>query len=205
MLHVKIRSIIADNKMIVKGLTQWDRGQTLEITGLDLPPTIEFHYSQNSDKDALTVIGTTANGVTTAEIPDELLCCDSEIQTHIYISDAKSGETIFTMYLPVEPRARPSGYITDPNGSNPFGQVVEQVSEYAQMASQAAADSQKILDDMKSIYDAANETFAKKDDVGNKNDLRTTDKSNIVGAINELADKIGNVKMATKIDIDNIF
>lgn len=205
MIHVKVRSIIADNHMIVKGLTQWDRGQTLEITGLDLPAAVEVHFEQKPDADAKTVIGTTVDDVTTAEIPDELLQCDMDILAYIYVSDQKSGETIFTIHLPIEARARPSSYITGPNPDNPFGQITDQLSEYAEKAAESAAEAERIASEVQSALDEAEGVFALKDDVGNNEDLITEDRSTIVNAINEVAATLNDMDVATKPDIDKLF
>ena len=50
------------------GLWQWDYGQVLTVTGLDLPDVIEMHFDNGAEK--LTVIGETVSGVTFVCIPD---------------------------------------------------------------------------------------------------------------------------------------
>lgn len=208
MIHVKVRSIIADDNMIVEGLTQWDRGQILEIVGLNLPSSVEIHFAQNDDEYATPVIGSTMDGVTQVDIPDRMLQFSETIHAYIYLSDKSFGETIFTIHLPIRERHRPSTYCADPNPDNPFGQLVEQVSQYAEQAAGYAEEAKKSLDQITKDLDEANGKFASKEEVGNKEDLQTTRKENIVAAINEMAEKyenVGEIELATVSDIDDLF
>ena len=208
MIHVKVRSIIADDNMIVEGLTQWDRGQKLEIVGLNLPSSVEIHFAQKDDEDATPVVGSTMDGVTQVDIPDRMLQFSETIHAYIYLSDKSFGETIFTIHLPIRERNRPSTYFADPNPDNPFGQLVEQVSQYTEQAAGYAEEAKKSLDQITKDLDEANGKFASKEDVGNKEDLQTDTKENIVAAINEMAEKyenVGQIELATVSDINDLF
>ena len=63
MIQAQIRSL-SDTCLEVKGLTQWDRGQKLEITGLDLPSAVEIHFATQDGEEAKVMVGKTVDGVT---------------------------------------------------------------------------------------------------------------------------------------------
>ena len=117
-------------------LWQWDYGQALCITGIDLPAAFEVHFSTNKTGGVSTVaVG--ADGQVT--IPNVLLTIGKNINAWIYLSDAQGeGETEYSILIPVKARPMPETY--DAEVSVEFDDVVRQVSEYAETA-QAAADN----------------------------------------------------------------
>lgn len=126
----------------VQGLTQWDYGQTLEITGLDLPASPQVHFWRQGATEAYTIVGATRDGVTTVSIPDQLLQEYGVIQAYVYLTDIQSGETVRTVYMTVDPRPKPDTY-TEPGEVNPFARVVQAVTEQADRASTAAGDAEE--------------------------------------------------------------
>lgn len=108
------------NVITVMGLTQWDYGQQLKIKGLDLPPTIEVHFSNNVEKEAIVMVGTQETDGTVVDIPDVLLEKCHDITAYVYVIELDSGETIKAINLKVEPRVKPSDYISQ----NPDAQEI---------------------------------------------------------------------------------
>lgn len=117
-------------------LWQWDYGQVLCITGLDLPAAFEVHFSTNRTGGVSTVaVG--ADGQVT--IPNVLLTIGKNLNAWIYLSDAQGeGETEYSILIPVKARPMPETYDAEVSGE--FDDVVRQVSEYAETA-QTAADN----------------------------------------------------------------
>ena len=117
-------------------LWQWDYGQVLCITGIDLPAAFEVHFSTNRTGGVSTVaVG--ADGQVT--IPNDLLTIGKNLNAWIYLSDAQGeGETEYAITIPVKARPMPETYDAEVSGE--FDDVVRQVSEYAQIA-QTAADN----------------------------------------------------------------
>ena len=117
-------------------LWQWDYGQALYITGIDLPAAFEVHFSTNRTGGVSTVaIG--ADGQVT--IPNVLLTIGKNLNAWIYLSDSKGeGETEYSILIPVKARPMPETY--DAKATGEFDDVVRQVSEYAETA-QTAADN----------------------------------------------------------------
>lgn len=144
---IQVDATKANNNYIeVCGLTQWDRGQKIEISGLSLPSAVEIHFASQDGENAKVMVGSSSEGKTTAEIPDELLKQGLAINAYIYLSDSTSGETVFIIHLPVVRRAKPNEYVEDPNPENPFGEIVEQVKDYADSAAQSESDAKEHLD-----------------------------------------------------------
>ena len=117
-------------------LWQWDYGQALCITGIDLPAAFEVHFSTNRTGGVSTVaVG--ADGQVT--IPNVLLTIGKNLNAWIYLSDSKGeGETEYSILIPVKARPMPETYDAEVSGE--FDDVVRQVSEYAETA-QTAADN----------------------------------------------------------------
>ena len=87
-------------------LWQYDYGQILQITGLDLPQAFEVHFS-NSRKsgETITQIGTD-NQVT---IPDMYLTSGADIYAFVFLHDGTDdGETEYVIKIPVRERPEPS-------------------------------------------------------------------------------------------------
>lgn len=93
----------------VGGLTQWDRGQKINITSPNnLPAIYQVHFTFKGGTKALSVLVTDSTEV---EIPDELLTQPRDLIAYVYyIEEDGSGETVKTINLPVVPRAKPEDY-----------------------------------------------------------------------------------------------
>ena len=112
-------------------LYQWDYGQQLQISGLNLPSEFEMHF-QNGTGNSVTVQGTASEGVGTVAIPDE--CLQRTIDNFrgwIYLEDESSGKTLVTVVFYLEKRERPSD-------TPPIGTVTE-IKGYAEYVAENAA------------------------------------------------------------------
>lgn len=97
---------------IKEDVWQYDYGQTLQISGLSLPPVVEVHYA-NKDKDiALPQTGVTEGGITTAPIPNEILEEKGAFTAYIFVADGESGETCYTINGYVNKRPPVKGFNT---------------------------------------------------------------------------------------------
>ena len=136
-----------DNKAKVYGLYQWDYGQQLRIQGLDLPTTVEIHFSlQDIGGESVTRIGTTADGVTNVVIPDSMLENEEELGeqysvfAYVYLSDQKSGETIKKIEMIVSTRPKPEAW-DKPGDEELFHQAIEAVNSAADRAETAEGNA----------------------------------------------------------------
>ena len=82
-------------------LWQYDYGQILQITGLDLPASYEVHFSNDPNGTATTALGD-ENGVA---IPDIYLT-KGDVYAWIYLHTGENdGETVYQIHIPVRARA----------------------------------------------------------------------------------------------------
>ena len=86
-------------------LYQYDYGQKLLLTDVDLPNTYEVHFSNDPSQDSITMIGT-SSGV---DIPDQLLLSGDPVYVWLFLhSGASDGETEYSGKINVIKRSQPS-------------------------------------------------------------------------------------------------
>ena len=135
-------------KEIYTGLWQHDYGQILRITGVEFPKAVEIQFSLNEKSGStITRIGTTVDGATEVQIPNELLKNDGRtydycIYAYIYLTDETSGSTEYEIVLRVKSRTKPENPSEEPLPEpNIFHETVAAVNasaERAEMAEQNA-------------------------------------------------------------------
>lgn len=116
-------------------LWQYDYGQILQITGLDLPQAFEVHFS-NSRKsgETITQIGTD-NQVT---IPDMYLTSGADIYAFVFLHDGLTdGETEYVIKIPVRERPEPSDIEPTPEQQSVIDQAIAALNT---AVTQTAAD-----------------------------------------------------------------
>lgn len=102
---------ISQRLCFTSALYQWDYGQILLPTGVELPTAYEVHFAVPNTDTTMTVIGG-ADGVA---IPDELLQSSGQIVAYIYLhSSEDDGETEYKINIPVMSRPQPSDYEPTP-------------------------------------------------------------------------------------------
>ena len=130
-----------DNLVYVCPRYQYDYGQILKFTDLDLPFSYEVHYS-NSDQtgNSVTQIGD-ENGVI---IPDSLFLTGETIYAWVYLhSTEDDGETVYKVVIPVQKRAKPTNATPTPVQQDAITQAIAALDagvEAAEAAKQAIED-----------------------------------------------------------------
>ncbi len=122
-------------------LWQWDYGQKIQITGLDLPEIFEVHFSWKDLETAKVVTGTTVDGISTVDIPNAALQQKRMITAYIYISDPEEGKTVNTIYMMVNSRKVPEGFEI-PEDIDLFHHTLAAVAEYQRRAEEAQNQSE---------------------------------------------------------------
>lgn len=123
-------------------LYQYDYGQILRFTDLNLPEAYEVHFARQSDAQTITMIGT-ADGVA---VPDEMLLTAGHIKVYIYLHEGETdGETEYKAIIPVIARPEPSHEEPTPVQQSEITQLVAALNTavgeaegYAQTAQEAA-------------------------------------------------------------------
>ena len=113
-----------DNKAYVQtaSLWQWDQGQILRITGLDLPPSFVAEFSNTYDRGtAVTQVGSDGQ----VSIPDTLLQSGCPIFCWIVLSSGEGDrETVVSINMPVLRRAQPTGETPTPAQQSAIDQAI---------------------------------------------------------------------------------
>lgn len=87
-------------------LWQWDYGQVLQLPDLELPDNYQVHFSNYPIGGQAYVVLGNAGGVS---IPDTLLTSGLPVYAYVFLqSGADDGETVYKVFIPVDPRPRPS-------------------------------------------------------------------------------------------------
>lgn len=131
-----------DSHPIVYGASQWNYGEVLRIQGLNLPKSVEIHFSlEETAGQAIPRIGTTKDGVTDVVIPDSMLENEEavgsyDIYAFIYLTDDTSGQTEYKICMPVKARPKPEAF-TKPEDVEIFHEAIKVVNESAERAEES--------------------------------------------------------------------
>lgn len=115
-------------------LYQWDYGQKLKLTGINLPQYYEVHFavSENGNAYVDAVSGDTVS------IPDALLEIGSDIYAWVYIHTGDDdGETVYKIKIPVIARAKPSDDSLTPSERSAVTEAVSLLRNSAQQLEEA--------------------------------------------------------------------
>lgn len=98
-------------------LYQYDIGQKLKISGLDINENTEVHFKSPYSKIAKIATGTLNGSSLTVVIPDEFLESAGNGKVWVCSIDENEVTTIRTINIPVVERAKPDGYVSKADGS----------------------------------------------------------------------------------------
>ena len=117
-----IRLQLKKNRVTQTGnLFQYDYGQFLVFTGVELPVVYEVHFSNQEKGNAKTALGDS----TGVEIPDEYLLSGEPIHVWVYLHDGESdGETEYHGIIGVTPRAKPTDQAPTPVQQSVIDQAI---------------------------------------------------------------------------------
>lgn len=108
-MSIKVTFPAGENSVTVRGLYQWDYGQTLEIEAVDLGSEIaEVHFACAGMDEAIVRPCTFSGNIGTVTIPDQCLEQSSAISAWVYLPSVTQGHTSKTIVLPITARVRPA-------------------------------------------------------------------------------------------------
>ena len=117
-------------------LYQYDYGQILKFTDLDLPQSYEVHFGTNGSGTTITQIGD-EDGVT---IPDSLLRSGASICAYVFLHEGEDdGETEYKAIIPVLRRPQPSDDVPTPVEQSVITQLVSALNAAVEEASESAS------------------------------------------------------------------
>ena len=118
-------------------LWQWDYGQILQLPDLQLPASYQVHFAnQPAGGHAYVVLGDEDG----AAIPDTLLQTGLPINAWVFLQTGQDdGETCYKIFIPVDPRPRPSEETPTPAQQSALDEAIDLINEAA--ADLAAAEA----------------------------------------------------------------
>ena len=148
-----LQADISQRLCFTSALYQWDYGQILLPTGVELPTAYEVHFAVPNTDTTMTVIGN-ENGVA---IPDELLQSSGQIVAYIYLhSGEDDGETEYKINIPVKSRPQPSDYEPTPVEQDVITQTIGAVQSAMNAWQNMTAEAVTLQPDQEATASYAN-------------------------------------------------
>ena len=135
------------NEVEATKLTQWDYGQSLRITGENLPSVCQVHFCNQLCPTAEVRIASEVDGGIEVSIPDRLLEQEHTIHAFIYLVSEGKANTIKKINIPVTPRTKPDNYVTPLEPS-----VQTQIDELIANVNAATNTNKEIVEEIKELY-----------------------------------------------------
>jgi hypothetical protein len=134
------------NKAVTNALWQYDYGQVLQISGVELPETFEVHLCNRGNNATITQIGQNYQ----VSIPDEFLTNPTWIDAYIFLhSGLDDGETVYSISIPVSVRPMPTDDEPTPEEQSAITQAIAAlnaaVQEVKEYGSRVSIDEEDIL------------------------------------------------------------
>lgn len=134
------------NKTVTNALWQYDYGQVLQISGVELPETFEVHLCNRGNNATITQIGQNYQ----VSIPDEFLTNPTWIDAYIFLhSGLDDGETVYSISIPVSVRPMPTDDEPTPEEQSAITQAIAAlnaaVQEVKEYGSRVSIDEEDIL------------------------------------------------------------
>lgn len=132
------------NEVYNTDLFQFDYGQELEISGVELPEKFEMHFEYGDI--SLSVDGKYSEGKGNVKIPDGLLDgVRSKFSAWLYVEDGSSGKTVKTVKFVLGRRKKPTDYPCNPSEMTEVKTLAEYVKENADKVATAEKVGQDLL------------------------------------------------------------
>lgn len=130
-----------------ESLKQWNQGQHLEISGLDISDEIvEVHFSlQEVGGTAKRMLGTVTDGILHVDIPAFIMEGPEWSNDYysayawIYLSDEESAETVRKIEFTIEARPKPEEYVT-PDEPDTFIEQIKKIMNETKKIAQSVRD-----------------------------------------------------------------
>lgn len=121
-------------------LWQYDYGQKLLISDLDLPEFYEVHFASSADGNAIVNVGD-ATGV---DIPDKFIRVHGYIYAWLFLhDDTAEGHTKYQIKIPVEKRAKPPEDPPSSEQRDALAQAIDALNTATGQAEEAAGEAEE--------------------------------------------------------------
>ena len=141
--NIVVATFTDSRYVYTRNLWQYDYGQYLKIEGLQLPETVEVHFSNSPYRKAKTQLAT--NGL--VAIPDEYLTHHGFVFAWIFLhATPYDGETEYQIRIPVEIRARPTDDPPTPEQQSAITEAIAALNDGVERAESAADRAEAVSD-----------------------------------------------------------
>jgi len=135
-------------------LYQYDYGQRLLIEGIELPSVYEVHFSNNERGDSKIRIG----DETGVDIPDEYLLSGEAVNVYFVLHTGEDdGETIYSGFIPVYARSKPTTEQPTPVQQNVIEQAIALLQETLETLQVATVEeTEEIINEHEEVVNDGN-------------------------------------------------
>lgn len=138
-------------------LWQYDFGQKIQVTGIELPDVCEVHFQYDNLTETKTVTGYKQEDALIIDIPNEALTSRGIIKLYIYLVSSEEGRTVNVAIMHVNRRMKPEGFEV-PEDIDLFHHTLLAANEYMQQTKSAkkfAETAANQAEDAKNAAEAA--------------------------------------------------
>lgn len=135
-------------------LWQYDFGQKIEVTGIELPDVCEVHFQYDNLTETKTVTGYKQEDALIIDIPNEALTSRGIIKLYIYLVSSEEGRTVNVAIMHVNRRMKPEGFEV-PEDIDLFHHTLLAANEYMQQTKNAKKSAETAADQAESARKSA--------------------------------------------------
>ena len=137
-------------------LWQYDFGQKIEVTGIELPDVCEVHFQYDNLTETKTVTGYKQEDALIIDIPNEALTSRGIIKLYIYLVSSEEGRTVNVAIMHVNRRMKPEGFEV-PEDIDLFHHTLLAANEYMQQTKSAKKSAETAANQAEDAKNAAEE------------------------------------------------
>lgn len=147
-------------------LWQYDFGQKIQVTGIELPDVCEVHFQYDNLTETKTVTGYKQEDALIIDIPNEALTSRGIIKLYIYLVSSEEGKTVNVAIMHVNRRMKPEGFEVPEDidlfhhtllAANEYMQQTKSAKKSAETAANQAENAKKAAEAAKAAADADKE------------------------------------------------
>ena len=135
-------------------LWQYDFGQKIEVTGIELPDVCEVHFQYDNLTETKTVTGYKQEDALIIDIPNEALTSRGIIKLYIYLVSSEEGRTVNVAIMHVNRRMKPEGFEV-PEDIDLFHHTLLAANEYMYQTKNAKKSAETAADQAESARKSA--------------------------------------------------
>lgn len=125
-------------------LWQYDFGQKIQVTGIELPDVCEVHFQYDNLTETKTVTGYKQEDALIIDIPNEALTSRGIIKLYIYLVSSEEGRTVNVAIMHVNRRMKPEGFEV-PEDIDLFHHTLLAADEYMHQAKNAKENAEQLV------------------------------------------------------------